>query len=335
MVRTIFSTSAVHPRDRFDYWHEVACTTIVDHDFRPERRLGFHAELQFGTLASIGCILFENSPMTIQHTARQIGHAGSDELFVCRQMAATLALQQDGRTVVLEPGDIALIDPLRPYSGQFFPGSKSMVLKIQRRPLEARVGKTHEMTACAVRRTSHEGALTSAFLAMLPDYVAGISVTADEIIGNQMIDLVAFALAKATAGQAARTSFARSLVLMKLRTAIETRLTDPALDVASVVAASGISRRYASAVLAAEGTSIMQLIRTRRLEHCRQALADPSQAHRKVSEIAYAWGFADMTHFDRTFRAAYAMSPGAYRKRSTATLTAEPGGIAGTLAQGR
>jgi hypothetical protein len=41
------------------------------------------------------------------------------------------------------------------------------------------------------------------------------------------------------------------------------------------------------AVLAEDETSIMRLVRARRLDRCRRALEDTSQTHRTVSEIAY------------------------------------------------
>jgi AraC-like DNA-binding protein len=41
-----------------------------------------------------------------------------------------------------------------------------------------------------------------------------------------------------------------------------------------------------------------------------------SWAAQTVSEIAYAWGFSDMTHFGRKFRRVYGLSPSEYRKRA-------------------
>ncbi|WP_017522391.1 helix-turn-helix domain-containing protein [Pusillimonas noertemannii] len=35
---------------------------------------------------------------------------------------------------------------------------------------------------------------------------------------------------------------------------------------------------------------------------------------RRVSEIAYAWGFNSIAHFSRVFRARYGMSPFEYRE---------------------
>lgn len=116
-VQTLFSTSNVHPRDRFDYWHSVACKTIVDHDSRPKCRGTFQAELQWGTLDDLELVLFANSPMDISNP-----RATADQLFVCRQMAGAVALEQHSRELILERGDITLIDPWRQLRSEPNPG---------------------------------------------------------------------------------------------------------------------------------------------------------------------------------------------------------------------
>jgi AraC family transcriptional regulator, positive regulator of tynA and feaB len=64
-----------------------------------------------------------------------------------------------------------------------------------------------------------------------------------------------------------------------------------------------------------QGTSLQRLIVSRRLDHCRRALEDPSQARRTMTDIAFAWGFSDLSHFDRRFKAEYGCSPRDYRPR--------------------
>ena len=149
---------------------------------------------------------------------------------------------------------------------------------------------------------------------MLPSHVGKMSHMAEEVLKHQTIDLIAMSLAKMIQSDTPRISSARGLVLLKVRAAIETRLSDPALDGEAAAAAAGVSVRYANSVLAEEGTSIARYIQERRLARCRRALEDPQQAHRSLSEIAYGWGFSDMTHFGRSFRKAYGMLPSAYRK---------------------
>jgi AraC-like DNA-binding protein len=155
---------------------------------------------------------------------------------------------------------------------------------------------------------------------MLPEVAVGLTIGApQEIVREQILDLVALSVGNAMGQGMRRVSSARAVVLMKVRAAIEARLAEPGLDAQSVARAAGVSLRYANAALADEGTSISRLIQSRRLLRCRRALEDPAQAHRSVSEIAYGWGFSDMTHFGRKFRAAFGLLPSEYRKATRAS----------------
>lgn len=128
-MKTLFSTTNIYPRDRFDYWHSLASHTIVDHDCQPQCRETFE-RASVGGLGGIGLVLFENLPMTVAHMQRHIAHANTDEFIVCRQSAGSLALEQDSREILLEAGDVTLLDPRLPYTGTFFAGSKLLALKV-------------------------------------------------------------------------------------------------------------------------------------------------------------------------------------------------------------
>jgi AraC family transcriptional regulator, positive regulator of tynA and feaB len=146
-MEQLFSTHQVHERDRFDYWHNIACKTIIDHSSWPECRENFYAEIRTGSLGDISLVLFENAAMKVSRTAKQVARTVTDDLFVCRQVAGTLAIEQAGRECVLEAGDIALLDPTLPYEGKFSLGSNLFVLKVPRRELQARIGNTKEVAA--------------------------------------------------------------------------------------------------------------------------------------------------------------------------------------------
>lgn len=314
-MELLFSTQSVHPRHRFDYWHNVACATIVDHDSSPECGPRFEAQIEAGTLGDLGLVRFTNSAMTISHTARHASHATSDDLFLCRQIGGALVLEQEAREVHLEAGDMTLLDPALPYAGKFSSGSNLLVVKLPRRALAARVGRSREMLARVMKPENAESSLASSFLSMLPPHLGKMSSTAEKIAMDQALDLIALSLAGAMQSCRPRGASARSAVSIAVRAVVESRLNDPNLSPTTVAAAAGVSLRYANAVLAEENLSVARLIQERRLARCRRAFDDPLQTHRSVSEIAYAWGFSDMTHFGRRFRKAYGLSPREYRRR--------------------
>jgi AraC family transcriptional regulator, positive regulator of tynA and feaB len=313
-MKILFSTADVSPRDRFDYWHSVATKNLVSHNSWPECRSRFQAELRSGTLADIGLVLFGTSPMLVEHTERQAARSSDSEMFVCRQVAGTLALEQDGHDVILGPGDVALLDPRLPYTGRFTAESRLLVLKVPRRALTARMGCVRGPLLHPIRPSGGEAGLASAFLGMLPTYADELTPAAAEALKSSALDLIALALANSIDKQRSGGSHAQMLVLMNVRAAVEGQLADPNLDASTVAAAAGVSVRYANAVLAREGTSIRRLILARRLARCRKALTDASNTGRTVTDIAYAWGFSDLTHFGRSFKRAYGVTPSDCRR---------------------
>ncbi len=311
-MKTIFSTDEVHPRDRFDYWHSVACRTIVAHDSTPDCRQTFRAQLRSGALAEIGLLQLDTGGL---HFSRGGRHPDSDHLLICRQLAGAMTLEQCGREIVLNPGSFMLLDPRVPYSGQHSAAASLLLLKVPRQLLESRLGRAPQLMSVCVPPVQGEAALTSSLLALLPHVTEGLTKGAAEgMVREQVLDFVALSVSAAMGKERAMVSSARAVVLMKVRSAIEARLSDPGLDAQSVAQAAGVSLRYANAALAHEGLSIGRLIQSRRLVRCRRALEDPAQIHRSVSEIAYGWGFSDMTHFGRKFKAAFGVLPSEYRK---------------------
>ena len=63
------------------------------------------------------------------------------------------------------------------------------------------------------------------------------------------------------------------------------------------------------------GESVGERVRRLRLEAARAALERPGS---DLAQVAAEYGFADQSHLTRAFRAAYGVTPGAYRRRRSA-----------------
>jgi AraC-like DNA-binding protein len=275
-------------------------------------RSSFEAKIEVGTFDDLDLIVVNTSPIQISHTAAHVSRTKSDYLFVCRQMSGTVIFEQSTREVTLEPGCVTLLDPLLPYAGKFAKDCEMLIVKAPRRELEARLGRVRDLVACSVGPHRAQDRLTSSVIAMLPSLSKeGYSVT-DKIITSNVLDLIAVSTLKAL-GDGPRVSSAKVHVMLNIRAVVEARLADPDLNAQAVADAVGISLRYANRILAEYNTSLTRFILTRRLARCRCALEDPNQSHRTVSEIAYAWGFSDLTNFGRRFKQAYRILPSEVR----------------------
>jgi AraC-like DNA-binding protein len=117
-----------------------------------------------------------------------------------------------------------------------------------------------------------------------------------------------------------RTEVARQRGLRAVRLAAVLRIiradyADPEISPEKVATRLGISARYLHALLQKTGMSFAERVHELRLARAFTVLCSGAGAHRKVSDAAYAAGFSDLSHFNRSFRRRYGLTPTAARGR--------------------
>jgi AraC-like DNA-binding protein len=313
---TVLALSDFHPRDRLAYWYDVACKVFVKHNCQVQQPSSFDVTMDHGALGDLGVASIETIGLTFAEVTKRTIAAGEDDVFfLCLQLSGTGTFNQDGRETTIRPGDFVLLDAQRPYTCNYAAAWKQIIIKIPHRSLKARLGASSELTAHAVRHADGIGGLASGYMRMLPGRIDSLRPAAKIQIAEHVLDLAAMSLTSAAGKDRPAVSSGRALTLLQLRMAIENRLGEPGLDPQTAAAAAGISVRYANTLLSAQGTSLERLIVSRRLDHCRQALEDPAQANRTITDIAFGWGFHDASHFNRRFKAEFGCSPSDYRRR--------------------
>jgi len=208
---------------------------------------------------------------------------------------------------------MTLVEPRVAYHARLASGTGVLVTKFPRRNVIERIGKIDRFVARKLTADFGQTGLLSDFLRVLPAHTEALSATAAQV-SDQLLDLLAAALWKLGGDEIPRVASSRALLRMQLRAVIERSVEDHTIDAHAIAKSVGIGLRYANAILSEDDTSVGRLLQARRLEHCRRALADPLKMHRNISDIAYSFGFTDMTHFGRRFRQAFGMLPSDYRK---------------------
>lgn len=132
--------------------------------------------------------------------------------------------------------------------------------------------------------------------------------------GTTLADLVVLALGGR--GEAAEIATARGLRAARLReviTVIEARFAEPDLSTEAVGRAVGLSRRYLNTLLLESGSTFAERVLELRLLKAQAMLSDFRNDVMKVSDIALAAGFNDVSYFNRRFRARFGQSPTQHR----------------------
>ncbi len=139
-VKTVFSTELIHPRDRFDFWHDGPGGMSSITKSTPGCRIP----------SAPNCAPGQSVPSDLSRSRTRTWRSATPTVTwrmptptSCSSVANPAADRpgQDGRHVVLGPGDIALIDPALPYEGRFSDASDVLVLKVPRPLMEARLGR--------------------------------------------------------------------------------------------------------------------------------------------------------------------------------------------------
>lgn len=320
-MAVVYSTSDVRPDDSIAYWLEVVSRRFVKSLVTPDGG-PFRATVRSGLVGPLGVGAYECDTHALERSAREIAQAESDDYFVCLQLSGRSSHFQDNRKAIIDNGEFLLLDPRLPFKGRCEQRGRIVAVRVPRRALDERMGAA---AAVASRRISSRGsvaALAFGFLTMLPDAMDALDDAAGAKVAEQALDLLALAFAIEALTDRVTLSSRRSLTRTLLKSAIDARLHDPELTPAAAAAAVGISARHANALLAEEGTGLERYIIARRLERCRRTLEDPAQAHRTIGEIAFSWGFADLSHFTRRFKAEFGAPPGEYRRQARAAALA-------------
>lgn len=111
---------------------------------------------------------------------------------------------------------------------------------------------------------------------------------------------------------------ARGGLLNDLKSIATASLDDPELAPAKVAAEAGVSVRTLHRAFHASGETFWSWIRDRRLERCHAELTTPALSRRSITEVAFRWGFNELSTFDRNFRRRYGTSPRSVRSLARA-----------------
>jgi len=107
----------------------------------------------------------------------------------------------------------------------------------------------------------------------------------------------------------------RSAIFLGACQLIALKFGDPELTPDELARELGVSSRTLARVFAANHETVMRRVFDERLRQAARLLTAPEAAHRSVTDIAFACGFNDVSHFGRMFAARMHMTPSRWRRR--------------------
>jgi AraC family transcriptional activator of tynA and feaB len=228
------------------------------------------------------------------------------------QLAGRSTIYQNDQCVHLAVGDVALIDMARPMTCVSDDESlRWLSLHLPRRSLVSHLGFEPQGGACRRSGTPAGRLLYEIVLDALNGGGSGCPPI-DSYMQLAVYNLLGALFAPADlpslpSGQANK-------LFMRIRGLIKERFADPDFGPPQAASEAGISLRYLQKLFTQRGFTFTDFIYSLRLNHAARLLDRRKllSINEPISEIAYACGFRDYTHFARKFRLRFGYSPGAH-----------------------
>jgi AraC-like DNA-binding protein len=307
--------------DQFAYWRDVICQvcTPLAAEREPEHRggdgpghTGWARSSEVGsTHAAEVC----SRTQSLAHGRSEIARMLSEDVFVSLQVRGHCVGEQGGRTCHIAPGEFALFDTTDTYRLRYRGDERDgewqvLSFRVPRSRLLPLIPDPGGFTA-----VTHDGtgggiaSMVTATMTAIWSNVESLDDLAAQSAESALVTLLAAATGTVPAS-------GRDTLDAALRAAVNRYLSANLhldLTAGAVAARFGISVRKLHGLYEHTDRTFAQTVMALRVEGCARDLTANSAA--TLTDIAARWGFCDLSHMNRVFRARYGCLPSEYRAR--------------------
>jgi AraC-like DNA-binding protein len=264
----------------------------------------------FGRLALSNLGYLRIAHVTLRGAAvrgmRRRGHGGRQAFgWLAVSLGGAFELAYSGRSVVLAPGGMAILDARRTYVTTFAPNTEVLWVRVPQTFLQG-----HFSASAQILIEGAKGAGRILFDAVNSMSAQAANLNADQgrLVADGLVNLIA-AAGMAREDVAPKPATPDS-ALRRVKAFILGNLADESLSAETVAAANGLTVRYINKLFEREGTSLMRWVWGQRLQAARAALSrgEPDGAG-SIGNVAYACGFKSASHFSHAFRRSFGYPP--------------------------
>jgi AraC-like DNA-binding protein len=301
-------------RARFQRWTELHSDLYCTFDHSRIDDHPFSAHFQFSRFGGVKTSQFTGTVNGLARTRQHLAKDTNDDFgIVFNRSRGAMQFTQTVHRTVIEPG-----------AAIFFTGGEALnidgridinrtTLAVPREPLLELVPSADDLLLDQLDLTEPALQHLSRYLGIIlqPD---ADGETLAEHIDRTTIDLVALVLG--AIGDSAGLARSRGLRVARVReilAEIKKGFSDGAFSSRVVGSKIGLSARYVQELLQETTFTFSERVLELRLQKARAMLGDPRCRRLKISDIALASGFNEVSYFNRCFRRRFGASPTQYR----------------------
>jgi AraC family transcriptional regulator, positive regulator of tynA and feaB len=307
----LLCTDKAPVRERFGLWRDgvrrffgVVAEAPSDQDFSGRAFVRSSGPFRF--------VRFESTSFQVAWPPRDADRPAVDQYSILLQLGGQTTATRGDDTVAFGAGDIGFCDGRRRRVAARFGGTYA-VATMPRDMLERRAPWLRNRPL----RKLEPNVRFSENVRHLMMELTRSDVPLSESQAALLVDSFCNLLALASAEDLPPTRMQGELQMEALLAFCRRNLGDAELSPQQAADHLGISVRTLHARFRQTGRSFGRWLLETRLEGCSAALRDANQRTLNISEIAWRWGFNDLSYFNKAFRAQFDMTPGEWREGET------------------
>ncbi|MCB8883627.1 helix-turn-helix domain-containing protein [Acidisoma cellulosilytica] len=305
----LLKSSMDSARRDFESWHHLTCRnyslteckkpTVGDFDGRVSMwDFGATSISEIETNVPSGHILVTRSSLDVQKDPR-------DDFMLYLGTRGELGMLQADRAIRIGVGDIALYDQSKPFKLDFIGESRGTVITIPRPLIISRLPSAQRATATRISGASRLGVFVGSLISQFVDLKDSVDRTSANRLALPLLDLLGASIEVYL--DASFASDRKDIRLGQVKAYIRANLHDSTLTTETIAKAQGVAPRTLNRLFAIDGTTPGRWLWRQRLAASYKALADGSV--KNVTSAAFDFGFSDLSHFTRSFKKEFGVTP--------------------------
>ncbi len=307
--------NGIKEAELFDFWTATLNQKLMPIWLEPTKDSVFKFDMDARSLNDLAIVDVSGAGCNAIRGRQEIARSSAHFYLVSLHLAGETTLVCNQAERQLHPGDIFIIDTMNQVTLGLERPYQHLIVKIPKTSLDSRIAITDSLFGSILE---HENPFTKIYASYLRNcfqMADCLSVVEKEMLSQHLIDLL-FATINHGKFEPPSTREARQRsTYAHAKQLISNQFDDPCLSPAKIASGLSISVRTLHRLFDVYGDTVMHSIQQERIKRAALILSSPEMNHKSITEIAFACGFNDLTHFGRVFCEYTGSMPSQWRRK--------------------
>ena len=297
----------------YEMWREQLCRGFCRLDAGPSQGDRIDCQITLVPLSHLTLATAEGVSGWFSRTPELLSD-GCDDLVLVSATGGPVHITQKDRSIELLPSQMCLTEMSIPVATGFDSSRQFTTTRIPRRDLLGICSGAEERLLQPLDGNSTLAAMIGRYFELSTELAQDLDAPGQRMAAQHLVDLIGLLLGAEREEKELTTlrGYAAARLDLMKRDVLDNLDRDD-LTIDSIAQAHGLSPRHAQRLFAQTGSTFTEFVLEQRLLRARRLLGERQHRHSKISTVAYAAGFSDLSYFNRAFRRRFGETPSATR----------------------